>query len=470
MKIGKFEQSIFVSEDNKNLAYLEVTDRDGCNGWSLSVSIDGETVIERTTYPYTESKANLMLPVVDEEKEAVICLEPFLERPEVFKVKLKPVKNIKIKIISASHEDLGYCAYANELGTSCRDYINRALDIAEKRPDYKYVIEHYWMLDAFDKYAEEKDKERLKKYFKSGNIGLGAAFCGVHTAWQSKEQLIRSVQYARECNEKWGISPKTVMYTDISGASSSVISAYYGAGIRYITALENIGFRSRPYRYKFPMLFKWKAKQNDNALICWHQIGYSLPKLDTVWKQLDDFVFDETKADETEKIVNDYIKEVGEDYDIIPLSFYYDRDIPHTYLADICKEMNKRWKSPEFSVSLLDEAFEEIEKSYGDRLPVMCGEMADQWADFATISSKWMGQKRYAQNRIREAEAMSVINSVKNGALYPEDELKKAYWKMGEFDEHCWATSAKNPQKMHIFNMKLMKEQNAAEVQKKQRI
>jgi hypothetical protein len=173
------------------------------------------------------------LPVVKEETEAVICLEPFLERPEYFKVILKPIREKSIKIISASHEDLGYCAYANQLGPSCRDYIVRAMDVIEKQPGYKYMIEHYWMLDAFDKYAKESDKERLRKHFKNGGIGLGASFCGVHTSWQSKEQLIRGVMYAKDCKEKWGISPETVICTDVSGMSSSVIEAYSKCGIKY---------------------------------------------------------------------------------------------------------------------------------------------------------------------------------------------------------------------------------------------
>ena len=462
MKISKFEQSIFVTNDGKNLVYVEVTDRDGCNAWSMSVIMNNKTVMEKTTYLYTESSVKILLPEVSEPTEAIVCLEPFMERPERFKVMLKPVKKLQIKILSSSHEDLGYCAYANELGVSCRDYILKAIDLAEKRSDYKYVIEHYWMLDAFEKYAEAKDIERLKRCFESGSIGIGAAMCGVHTSWQSKEEIIRSVYYTTcKAKKTWGISSKSVLYTDISGASSSVIGAYSDCGIKYITFLENTGFRSRPYRYNFPKLFKWKEKESGKSLICWHQIGYSLPELDAVWKSVDDFVLDETMAAETEKIVSEYVREFGADYEIIPISFYHDRELPCMYLADICKEMNKRWKYPQFSLGLLDEIFEEIDEKCGDSLSVLSGEVVDQWADFATISSKWLGSKRNAQNVIRDAEAMATIAAVNEGSAYPQNEIETIYWKMNEFDEHCWATSAKNPQKMHLYNIKLMKEQNA---------
>lgn len=462
LKIGKFEQSIFITKDNKNLAYLEVADRDGCNGWSLTVMIGDEVAVERITYPYTVNTVALLLPVVKEETVATVCLEPFLERKELFQVILKPVQEIQIMLLSSSHEDLGYCAYVNELGLSCTDYINRALDIAERRSDYKYMIEHYWMLDAFDTYADENDKQRLKKYFAQGNIGLGAAFCGVHTAWQSKEQLIRSMWYATHaCKEKWGISPKSVVYTDISGISSSAISAYCGCGIQYAAILENKGFRSRPGVYRFPPLFHWKPARGEDTLLCWHQIGYSPLEFEAIWKQDNHFVFDETRIFETEQILNRYVKEHFGGYRVVPISFYHDRELPSIYLADICAKLNGKWKSPHCCVALPDEIFAMIEKEEGDSLPVLRGELADQWADFATISSNWMGRKRDTQNRIREAEALATVHAIQTGSAYPQGKIDDIYWKMSEFDEHCWATSAKNPQKMHIFNMKLMKEQNA---------
>ena len=459
MRLGKFEQTVFLTHDNKNLVYLNVADRDGCNEWSLSVTIDGNTVIPRTTYPYTEGGAKLLFPNVEEDTEAVICLEGFLDNAEYFSVTLKPVHEKYVHILSSSHEDLGYCAYANELGKSCTDYINKAVEIAKKRRDYKYTIEHYWMLDSFNKYATDDEKQTLKEQFKNGNIGLGAAFCGVHTSWQTKEQLIRGVQHAVKCRDKWGISPKTAVYTDISGISSSAISAYSECGIKYAAILENLGFRSRPAKYNFPILFRWKAKNSDNSLICWHQTGYSLNALDAVWKP--SLVFDETKASETEKIINNYAQNEASGYDVIPISFYHDREIPDIYLADICKAMNARWKSPVFSVSLPDEIFSDIEKHHANSLPVLSGELCDQWADFASIYADWMSDKRYTQNTIRSAEAMSVIDSVTGSTHYPEYDIDKVYCKMGEFDEHCWPTVANKPLKMHIFNTKLVKEHNA---------
>ncbi len=458
MRLEKFEQTVFITHDNKNLVYLKVADRDGCNEWSLSVTIEGNTVIQRTTYPYTENGAKLLLPNVEKNTEAVICLEGLLDTPEYFSVILKPVHKKHVHILSSSHEDLGYCAYANELGKSCTDYINKAVEIAKVRRDYKYTIEHYWMLDSFNKYATDNEKQALKEQFKIGNIGLGAAFCGVHTSWQSKEQLIRGVQHAVKCRDKWDVSPKTVVYTDISGISCSAITAYSECGIKYAAILENLGFRSRPTKYSFPILFRWKSNNSNDSLICWHQTGYSLNALDAVWKSR--LVFDETKAAETERIINEYIQNEANGYDIIPISFYHDREIPNIYLADICKAMNKRWKSPVFTMSLPDEIFADIEKHHANSIPVLSGELCDQWADFASIYADWMSDKRYTQNTIRSAEAMSVINSAIDGAEYPRDDIDKVYYKIGEFDEHCWPTVANKPLKMHIFNTTLVKKYN----------
>ncbi|MBO5219791.1 MAG: hypothetical protein J6C52_10190, partial [Clostridia bacterium] len=147
-------------------------------------------------------------------------------------------------------------------------------------------------------------------------------------------------------------------------------------------------------------------------------------------------------------------------YDIFPFSFYDDREKPTTMLLTVCDAMNRRWKFPHFSMELPSVMLAEIERQSGDRLPEVSGDMTDQWADFAAISPEWMGIKRRAMRRLLPAEMAETLRAL-DGGMYHADNFRRVIRFGGLFDEHCWATSSKHPQKMHLFNLNYVKRYSA---------
>lgn len=464
MKLHLFEQTAYIDHSGKNLAKLEVTDWDGCNGWTVSVAIGGETVVSEQRVEYT-SKLQLMLPLVKEDTPCDIRLTAFSELPVNFTRMLKPVKKWKIRLLFSSHEDLGYCAYVNVLGKSCKDYLVKAMEIMDRDPEYRYMIEHYWWLKNFEIYATDEEKQKLQKYFASGNVSLNTPHSGTHTAWSGYEQLVRSTYYSRRAaRREWGIDPKMALYADISGISWAAVSAFRRAGIRYAAIAENWGFRINRDNIKpLPTLFKWLAPNGVDSLLCWWQSGYSYPELVENWMHpRENFYFDETKARITQDRIDGLIKGMGDTvYDMLPICFYHDREMPRDHLRTVCREMNRRWAYPQMEMGLPDEFMGYILENFGDQLPVFSGEWPDQWADYATISPAWMGMKRRAMADFTPAEALATLTSRNGSAFYPKEELEETIWRLCEFDEHCWGTSSKHPQRMHRFNLNLVKRESA---------
>jgi hypothetical protein len=434
----------------------------------VTVSISGQTVIE--DYEVFYETARLYLPLVDKDSQCAIYIRQFDDLPEVYTFVLRPVKKWTIQFLASSHEDLGYCEYVNRLGSSCADYLDLAMEIMDHDARYKYLIEHDWWLKNFAAYGDAQSQARLRHYFASGNIELNAPPCSVHTHWHGAEQLARSLYFScKEDKAKWGVSPQTALYADLSGASWSAVSAYRQAGVRYLAILFNPGFRMSADNAPLPKLFWWVGPNGKDRLLCWRQKGYREALLhyiicDTLRQYPEgEFYFDESKARKTESAIQLLAEELGDvSYDLLPIGFYDDREKPTTMLLTVCDKLNERWAWPRFQLGLPGQFMKYLEENFGDTLPSYAGDLTDQWADFATIAPRWFAEKRAAQVLLPTSELLTTLSAIDGGEkLYPKAEINDAFWRLCEFDDHCWATSSKHPQAMHRFNLYAVKRETA---------
>ena len=468
MYIEQFTQTQFVTREGLNVVKFAVGGWDGCNKYQVELRIGDQVVLEKAAF--MDRSVTLHLPAVTERCRCAVRVWPFRENPIQRSYWLEPVKKLTVGLLSSSHEDLGYCGYVNTLGAECADYLVKALDIYDANPEYRYFVEHYWWLDAFARYADEQDQQRLKKAFAEKAMEVAAPHSGVHTHWQGYEQIIRNLYPACiHCQEKWGIQPKTAIYTDVSGMSWGGVSAYAQAGIKYLMVLANPGFRMASDDEKLPNIFRWMAPNGTDSVICFRQYGYMgnhafWSAVCDIHRQYEEgkFNFDETKARRIMEAVDGYIREFGDaPYHYIPISSYDDRQIPTSMLITVCNEMNSRYQNPRFEMTLPTTCMEQIEAEAGDLLPCLSGDLIDQWADFMTIAPSWNGVKRRSELNIPLAEMLSSVAAVSRGKPYPQEKSNTASWKLCEYDEHCWATSSSNPLNMHRLNLQVMKKNNA---------
>ena len=460
MRITNFTQTPFISYDDQNMVYIDVADWDMCNPFRVRIEIDGETVYDKKFFV---ANFSVMLPCYEEKRTCTVKIVPFEDLPIQKRFPLYPPKRWQIPLMYSSHEDLGYCAYIDKLHHECYEYLKKAMELCGEHEDFKYLIEHVWWLEAFDCYASDGEKELLKKLMREKRIELNALHSGIHTPWENAEQLVRGMYFGCiDAEKKYGIRPKCAFFTDLSGASAGTVNAFAKMGIKYMAAFAN-PFRNCREDENFPPLFWWEDKTGETRVLFWYQRSYR-PTWGYIWCDTErqyaegEFVFDETKARKTERAITDRINKIPNcAYDILPISFYDDRELPTTMLLTVCREMNRRWKYPRFKMEIPQVFMSELEEKWGDCLPTLRGEIYDQWADFATISPSLMSKKRRAARLLYDAEMLSVLRGINEKKPYNEKAFREAVWKMCEFDEHCWATSSKHPQKMHRYNMKKVK-------------
>lgn len=182
MRIGTFHQTAFVTKDNRVKCHICVLDWDGCNPYFLSATVNDKQVLERV--PNWDAEMDFYLPAVEEESVLILELFPFQDNGVEKRCRYLPPKLWSVDFFLSSHEDLGYCAYANTLASECADYLDAAVELAERDPGYDYVIEHYWWLRGYEEYRDDEAKERLKRLMQQGRIELSAPHCSNHTHWQ----------------------------------------------------------------------------------------------------------------------------------------------------------------------------------------------------------------------------------------------------------------------------------------------
>ena len=217
MRISNFLQTPFISYDDKNMIYIQVADWDMCNPYEVKIFLGGEVIYSGKVFA---PEFSAMIPCYEKECAATVRITPFEDNPIEGDFLVVPQKHWEIPLLYSSHEDLGYCAYIEKLHQESYEYLKKAMELCQQHEGFKYMIEHYWWLDAFDFYATEEEKSLLKKLIAEKRIDLNAVHSGVHTSWANSEQLVRSMYFGcRDAKEKYGVSPKCAFYVDISGAN-----------------------------------------------------------------------------------------------------------------------------------------------------------------------------------------------------------------------------------------------------------
>ena len=341
MRIAAFIQTPFITHDDKNQIRIQVADWDFCNPFRVTIASRDQVLYDGRI---SQIVFNVLVPTPAEECDCTVTLTPFEDSPVIFMYRLRPPKKWRIGLVYSSHEDLGYCAWINTLEYESYQYLMEAVKLCEKHDGFRYMIEHVWWLEAFQRYASDEECERLRRLLHDKKIELNAIHCGYHTHWAEGEQLIRGMHFASvEAAERWNITPTAAIFTDISGASWQSVPAYAGQGIRYAGILENGGFRKPDHGGNPPPVFRWMAQNGKDSLIGWYQTGYR-GQLNAIWCDTmrqypeGEFFFDESKALKTEDILSHVLNRLrNAPYDILPYRFYDDRERPTTMLLTVCE-------------------------------------------------------------------------------------------------------------------------------------
>ncbi len=137
----------------------------------------------------------------------------------------------QIFIVPFSHLDLFWAGTRAECLSRGITIIKTALDLLERYPDYRFMIEATNFLEHFFD-AFPADKPRLRALVESGRLEVIPMRSLILTQLPAGETLVRNILYGREfCLREFGRAGKVASLSDIPGVTPQMPQIAVGAGL-----------------------------------------------------------------------------------------------------------------------------------------------------------------------------------------------------------------------------------------------
>ncbi|MGQ4913944.1 MAG: alpha-mannosidase [Candidatus Asgardarchaeia archaeon] len=313
------------------------------------------------------------------------------------------------------HYDTEWVMTETEYAEVIGHHIKQVLDIMEKDPEFKFVLDQQVLLEHI-RAQHPSLWEELKKRVREGRIDL---VCGMYVMPDSNlpciESNIRQILIGKRFMRKeFGVDPVVGWMLDPFGNHAQTPQVWLKSGFKYFAF-------KRGYGGKLLSDFIWKGLDGSKILTHFFIFGYGNAGI--LPEDIDEGVLT------IKSLIDRELK-----YSNVPIAWLMngnDFSPPNPSITEIVKRANKELDDVDVHVATPTEIFKEIEK-YSDTLPIVEGEM--QYGQYEKIlpgcysSRIWVKQlTRELEFLLSDAERMATI-AWSLGMEYPFEKLDKA-WK-----------------------------------------
>ncbi|HMA54184.1 MAG TPA: hypothetical protein VKT17_06955, partial [Acidobacteriota bacterium] len=356
-------------------------------------------------------------------------------------IALAPARRWSVYLFHHSHTDIGYTELQSRITKNHVEYLDSVIKYCRETdayPDdakFRWNIEVTWALENFIRTRPDADVKALMSLIKAGRIELSALYLQVSDCF-AHEEIVRSVDAARDLARRYGFDIRSAMNDDVNGFAWSLPQIFRQAGVRYFASGIN-ETRSRAPLVR-PNAFWWESPDG-SRILHWNGEHYLFGNYELLLHEA---------VDRSAPKVGEYLArlEARGDYpqDIIAFNvgaWVTDNCPPGRQLSDRVKEWNERYVSPKLRLATLREFFEQMEKRYGEALPVHKLGWPDYWTDGVASTAFETGLNRIAHNEILTAEKVSAVAAKLGPAgsfVFPAGEIRAGHASAMLYDEHTW--------------------------------
>lgn len=361
-------------------------------------------------------------------------------------VPIEPVIKREIDFIHNSHTDIGYSYLQPEVARIQTKNIYDALRMIEKTKNYppearfKWNVESLWAAENFLDSAAPADKKRFFAAVKNGSICLSGFYANILTALSMPEEMFHYTDYAAMLREKYGLPIESAMISDIPGLTWATVDAFAKGGIKYLSDGPNYLGPNSPYLGdRVGNFIKawgdkpvwWESPSGKDRILLWTAgKGYSS------WHgTAPGAVFYRGQ-----KKIAQYMNELASHhypYEMVQWRYNIvaDNGPVDTTISDFVKQWNEKYASPKIVLNTVDKMCETFEKRYGNKLPVVKGDMTPYWEDGAASTAFEEGQNRVYSLRLQQLTTLYAMLSPRQ---YSNDAFYQASKNILLFSEHTW--------------------------------
>ncbi len=353
---------------------------------------------------------------------------------ETSSVRVVPVRNKEIYLLSYSHNDIGYTDLQSNIERKQWKNLEEAMRIIRDTRDYpaearyKWNMETIWALESYLKQASPGQREEFFDDVRQGSIGLSALYANMLTGLANSVEMSHFFDFARTLRRDYQIPMTTAVTSDVPGFSWGIVSALAQSGVKYFATAPNsgdrIGYTLQTWGDK---PFYWASQSGHEKILTW-MAGASYAS------------FHEGKLSKLgdEKIMKLVRKldAASYPYEIVQLPYTLgDNGGPDSTLSDFVRQWNERYVTPRLVLATHEQMFQEFERRYGATLPVLQGDFTPYWEDGAASTAFETALSRAAVDRLIQSEALW---SMLDPSSYPAKEFESGWRKVVFWDEHTW--------------------------------
>jgi alpha-mannosidase len=368
-----------------------------------------------------------------------------------------------------SHLDIGYTHRHEDVMNLQLRNIDQAVILAERTKDYpegsrfKWNVETMWPVNEYlERYKNTAQVAAFKTAVKDGRVALNASIGNILTGLCKQEEIMHLFDDAHRVGKNLGVEVRSVMMSDVPGASWGMVTAMAENGMKYLSLAPNyvphletggsrVGLANKEWG-DYP--FYWASPSGEEKVLCWSTgKGYSFfhdwlagklssSGLDPLWEYLNTLE----------------VKEFPYNFSYLRYTVHGDNGPPDTDMPDIIRKWNEQYAYPKFHIGTTEELFTRFEQTYGDKLPVFKGDFTPYWEDGAASTAAELSQNRYNAERLNQLEVLWSIINAKN---YPSESFYHAWRNVTLFSEHTWGASASGPEPDSEFTRALWKQKQA---------
>jgi len=356
-------------------------------------------------------------------------------------ITLLPPRRWSVYLFHHSHTDIGYTELQTRIAQNHVEYLDSVINYCRQTdayPDdakFRWNIEISWALQNFIRTRPEADVRALADLIRAGRVELSGLYLNKSDGF-SHEEIIRSVDLAKQYARTYGFEVRSAMNNDVTGFSWALPQVFTQAGIRYFATGINETRSRAPLRR--PNAFWWESPDG-SRILHWNGEHYLFGNYE--------LLLHEPVAKSAPK-VGDYLAklEARGDYPYNIIAFNIgawttDNCPPGRGLSDLVREWNERYVSPRLRLATMSEFFERLEKEYGSSLPVHKLGWPDYWTDGVASTSFETGLNRMTHSDLVSAEKISALAAKLDLAKtfrFPEDQIREAHELAMLYDEHTW--------------------------------
>lgn len=374
------------------------------------------------------------------------------------------VRPMTVYILPHSHTDVGYTDLQTVVAEKQVNNLRRGIELARQTANnpagarFIWNVEVLWAADLFLQRSDATERAAFFDAVKKGQVELNGMYLDELSALCRPEELIQLFRCATELSQTTGKPIQSAMISDVPGFTWGGVTAMSQAGIRYLSDGPNYGERHFMSVWA-DKPFYWIGPDGKSKVLVWVPFqGYALAHIyDTLSPRLlDDLCTRLQKPEYPYELA--YIRWAG----------LGDNGVPDESICDFVKDWNKAHQSPQFKIAGTTEAFQALERRYGNSLPEYRGDWTPYWENGAGSSARETAMNRQTAERLTQAQTLFAM--FRPGA-YPKKDFDKAWKNVLLFSEHTWGAqgSVNEPEHPQTTGQWALKKGYAEEADKQSR-